>query len=158
MVKPFPAIGMGPPVWGPIIWTTMHIVTIGYSEMPTEEEKKAAIDFFESLTYMIPCPICREHYKMNIEKNPVKNAVGSRDELVNWAFDIHNTVNTQLKKPTITFDQFIQNITAFSKLDSLLLPPKKEEINHSLPLLTGIGLLVGVGIGAAGLYYYQKNK
>jgi hypothetical protein len=158
MAKPFPSIGMSPAVWGPIVWTTMHIVTIGYSEMPTEEEKKAAIDFFESLVYMIPCPICREHYKMILEKHPVKNAVGSRDELADWAFMIHNEVNEQISKPKITNEQYIKNLKALSDLESFKIPPQKEMPTHSLPLLTGIGLLVGVGIGAAGVYYYQKNK
>ena len=149
---------MSPSVWGPIVWGTMHIVTLGYSDSPTEQEKKAAIEFFESLVYMIPCPICKEHYKMNLEKNPVRNAVGSRDDLANWAFDIHNTVNEQLKKPKITMEQYVNNLNKLSNMSAIQIPPQPEAPNHALPLLTGIGLLVGVGIGAAGLYYYQKNK
>ena len=158
MPEPFPPIGMSPSVWGPILWMTMHIVTLGYSDVPTEQEKKAAIEFFESLVYMIPCPICKEHYKMNIEKFPVDAAVGSRNDLANWVFMIHNTVNEQLGKPKITMQQFIKNLTLLSNQAKTTFPQQQPVPTHSLPLLTGLGLLAGIGIGAAGLYYYQKSK
>ena len=58
----FPQIGMGPDVWGPLFWSTMHIVTLGYAETPTKEEQDAATQFFNSLAIVIPCPICRAHY------------------------------------------------------------------------------------------------
>lgn len=157
MSEPFPPIGMSPSVWGPIVWMTMHIVTLGYSDTPTEFEKKAAIEFFESLTYMIPCPICKEHYKVILEKNPVQKAVKSRDSLVKWVFHIHNEVNEQLGKPKITLDQFIKNLNVLSKQSKFTIPQNNVP-THSLPLLTGVGLLLGIGIGAAGLYYYQKSK
>lgn len=158
MPEPFPPIGMSPSVWGPILWSTMHIVTLGYSEMPSDQEKKAAVEFFDSLVYMIPCPICKEHYKMILEKYPVENAVGNRTELANWVFMIHNKVNEQLSKPQITMQQFINNLTVLSSKTSIAIPPKETVQNHSLPLVTGLGLLVGVGIGAAGMYYFQKSK
>ena len=165
MSKPFPQIGMSPSVWGPILWTTMHIVTLGYSDKPNDSEKKAAIDFFESLVYMIPCPICQEHYKMNLEKFPVQAAVNSRDDLANWVFMLHNEVNKQLDKPEFKMEQYIKNLKTLSNMSAFKIPPKDTVANVlplvenvSLPLVTSIALLAGVGIGAAGLYYYQKNK
>jgi len=94
--KSFPPIGMGPETWGPIFWTTMHIVTLGYSATPTSEEKAGAAAFFNSLQTMIPCPICREHYVGFLRESPVESAVESRDALVAWAFVLHNKVNRRL--------------------------------------------------------------
>jgi hypothetical protein len=156
MPEPFPPVGMPPAVWGPILWTTMHIVTLGYSETPTEHEQKAAIEFFESLVYMIPCPICKEHYKMILEKHPVAEAVKSRSDLANWVFMIHNKVNEQLGKPQFTMEQYLQNLQVFSKMKRFQMPPPEQIVPHSLPIHGAIGLLAGVGIGAAALYLYQK--
>ena len=154
--KHFPLIGMMPTVWGPILWTSMHIVTMGYSPVPTEQEKQGAINYFESLAYMIPCPICRIHYKEHLKKHPVKEAVSSRNDLIMWVFNVHNEVNKQLEKPVITIEQFIKNLTILSNLESFQIY-KPAENKHTLPLMLGIGVLLGVGIGAAGLYYYKKN-
>lgn len=162
----FPQIGMGPSIWGPILWSTMHIVTLGYSTQPTEEEKQAAINFFESLIVMIPCPVCRAHYKMFLDKDPVKDHVSSRSELIYWVFMIHNKVNTQLNKPEITLEQFIQSLLTLADREELKLPPQTqkpvessmEKHMDSMPLFVGIGLLAGIGIGAAGIYYYNKHS
>jgi hypothetical protein len=144
----FPMIGMSPDVWGPFFWTTMHIVSLGYSPKPSEKEQEAAIKFYESLAYTIPCPICREHYSYLLEKMPIAQAVGSRDDLVLWVFNVHNAVNNQLGKPEITFDQYIQSMTALSKRSSFSI--------HQPNIV--LGLSIGAAAGIAAYYFYQKAK
>jgi hypothetical protein len=153
MANKFPQIGMSPAVWGPIFWTTMHIVSLGYSPKPTEEEQYAATAFFNSLSNTIPCPICRTHYKMCLKSMPVENSVGSRDELIQWVFTIHNKVNEQLGKKEITFEQYIQNMQRLSEKDSI-------QIGSSSPSVAHIFAYVGIGalLGASGFYFYQKSK
>ena len=51
-----------PNVWGPFFWHTIHIAALGYPKEPSYTEKKAAKEFFESLQFMLPCGVCREHY------------------------------------------------------------------------------------------------
>lgn len=146
----FPPIGMSPAVWGPVFWTTMHIVSLGYSPNPTEEEQYAASAFYNSLANTIPCPICRTHYKMILKSMPVENAVKSRDELIQWVFTVHNKVNAQLGKKEITFEQYIQNMKRLSEKEYVQIGT-----SSSSPLLYfGLGALVGV----AGFYFYQKSK
>lgn len=151
--KPFPEIGMSPSVWGPIVWTTMHIVSLGYSHSPNAEEKQAAIDFYQSLVHMIPCPICREHYKMFLAKYPVKDAVGNRNDLIYWVFMIHNKVNEQLGKPVLSMEQYIHKMTYLSNQHSLSLP---SEVSLHSTYLLGAGILLGLGL--VGLYTYNKLK
>lgn len=148
MAQRFPMIGMSPDVWGPFFWTTMHIVSLGYNPKPTEHEQQAAIKFYESLAYTIPCPVCREHYSHLLEKMPISQAVGSRDELVLWVFTVHNSVNNQLGKPEITFDKYIQTMTALSK---------RSSFSIDQPNLL-MGLLIGSAAGIAAYYFYQKSK
>ena len=155
----FPTIGMGPSVWGPIFWTTMHIVTLGYSHFPTEDEQNAATNFFESLQYMIPCPICKEHYKQVLTKLPVKDAVHSKQALIRWAFTIHNEVNKQLEKPECTWNDFILNMARLSTMGAFSF---EEAVNASqgrslFDSQSLIYLTAGIGIGALVFMAYKHH-
>lgn len=153
MAQPFPPIGMSPAVWGPIFWTTMHIVSLGYSNTPSEEEQYSASAFYNSLGSMIPCPICRSHYKMFLKESPIENAVKSREDLIQWVFLVHNKVNAQLGKPELTFDQYIKNMQRLSEKEYVSIT------KTALPL-TSAAMVLGLGaiVGAAGFYFYNKYK
>jgi hypothetical protein len=91
-----------PTVWGPFFWHTMHIVAIGYSKHPTYTDKKCAKEFYESLVFLIPCSICREHYKEHLTNKPITPFLDSREDLLKWTIDIHNKVNKLTNKPQWT--------------------------------------------------------
>jgi len=153
----FPPIGMGPAVWGPIFWKTMHIVTIGYPSFPTEDEQKAAIDFFESLQFMIPCPICKEHYKMNLQKFPIKDAVTDKQRLIRWLFNMHNTINAQLGKSEITWREFVFSIVELSVIPKFSFQEAAEAQRGRSFLDTQslLFLIAGIGIGVGGYMMYK---
>lgn len=149
--RKFPPIGMSPSVWGPIFWTTMHIVTLGYPPNPSKEEQVSAANFFNSLAHMIPCPICKTHYSHFLAQEPVENAVTSRDALINWCFDLHNKVNQKLDKPTITFEQFIANMISLSNQTHIALPPSAFHTSIA-------GALVIAGLAGTAYYFYTRSK
>ena len=76
-----------PSVWGPFFWHTIHIVAIGYPKKPTYIDKKCAKEFYESLAYLIPCSVCRTHYKEHITSNPLTPFLDSRTDLIKWTVD-----------------------------------------------------------------------
>lgn len=82
---------MDPKIWGPSAWLFLHTITFNYPNNPTKEDKDNFHKLFDSLKFTIPCPICREHYKENLKNNPIK--LDSKDDLIEWLFDIHNSVN-----------------------------------------------------------------
>ena len=148
----FPLIGMAPAVWGPLFWSTMHIVSLGYSPTPSKEEQAAAIQFYRSLEHVIPCPICREHYSQALKEKPVEEVVGSRDALVTWLFDLHNKVNQQLGKSTITWEQYIDNMKRLGKQSTLTF---YEQPSTMTPMVAaGLG---GIFVGILGYYIYNHN-
>jgi hypothetical protein len=100
-----------PDVWGPFFWHTMHITALGYPSEPTYAHKKAAKEFFESLQYLIPCPICREHYQQHLEKFPLTPHLDRRSDLFRWTVLLHNEVNKKLGKPQYTEAQSIKFYT-----------------------------------------------
>lgn len=93
---------ISPDVWGPFFWNTIHLAALGYPSAPTYLDKKAAKDFYESLTRLIPCSICREHYTAHMKELPISASVDSRTDLLRWTIKLHNKVNIMLNKPEKT--------------------------------------------------------
>lgn len=91
-----------PTVWGPFFWHTIHIVALGYPKEPTYTDKRAAKDFFESLAHLIPCPYCREHYTVHLQKMPITPHLDRKEDLFRWTVELHNVVNQSLGKPAYT--------------------------------------------------------
>jgi hypothetical protein len=100
-----------PEVWGPHGWTFMHYVALGYPDQPTEDDKTSYQNFYESLSNVLPCQGCADHYKETILQFPVKDHLKDRESLLRWSFDIHNTVNKQLGKPVLSYDNALQLYT-----------------------------------------------
>lgn len=92
---------MPPTVWGPLFWHTMHIVALGYPQSPTYAQKRAAKEFYESLAFVIPCAVCREHYEKHLQKFPISPHLDRRDDLFRWTVMLHNEVNVMLGKPKV---------------------------------------------------------
>ena len=91
-----------PTTWGPFFWHTMHIVALGYPTKPTYAEKRAAKEFYESFTHLIPCPTCKLHYAENLKELPVGPSLDTKEDLFRWTVQMHNKVNKQLGKQEYT--------------------------------------------------------
>jgi hypothetical protein len=64
------------------------------------EKAQAYVKFFESLPDILPCAMCGRHLKENLETMPVDTS-----DLFRWTVDIHNLVNDQINKPTVSYEQ-----------------------------------------------------
>lgn len=103
---------LGPDVWGPHAWKFLHFVSLGYPDYPTNEDKHKYKSFFLLLQNVLPCSVCREHYKENYDKLPLTdNILSSRDNLIKWVIDLHNIVNKMKNKPVIDHQTAINLIT-----------------------------------------------
>ena len=91
-----------PSVWGPMFWHTIHVVALSYPSNPNYAQKRAAKEFYESMAELIPCPMCREHYKEHLKKLPLSPHLDRRDDLFRWTVQLHNEVNVMLKKPAVS--------------------------------------------------------
>jgi len=96
-----------PSVWGPFFWHTIHIVALGYPKNPTYTDKKCAKEFYESLAFLLPCSICREHYKEYLQEKPISTFLDSRTDLIKWTIQNHNKVNKMLGKPEWTLEEVL---------------------------------------------------
>jgi len=90
--------GMMTGLWGPPIWDGGFFIAFGYSLNPTDEEKQRYMNHFENLGYILPCRFCRESYQEFLKTTntlSLKN-MESRHTLINWLFEMKNTVNKKL--------------------------------------------------------------
>lgn len=147
-----------PSVWGPFFWHTIHIVAIGYPKNPTYIDKKCAKEFYESLSYLIPCSVCRTHYKEHITSNPLTPFLDSRTDLIKWTVDIHNSVNKMLGKPEWTMEEVM---SYYERIGNRNRSPiwTKEDMNEVdyrsfvKGFITGSAILSTIG----GVFYFLNR-
>ena len=101
----------GPDIWGPHGWKFIHYITLGYPNNPTKKDKQKYYDFFTSLSNVIPCPVCGEHFKQHLEITPLDdNSLKDKRALMAWAVDMHNHVNSRNNKKIYSVDDAIKAI------------------------------------------------
>ena len=108
---------MNPKIWGPPGWIFLHSIAYGYPNDPTPDEKKAAINFFNSLGHMLPCKTCSESYKKDLvlfkKTNELKKAVENKTNLIKFINLIHNNVSKSLNKKQysdVEYDNYYKNM------------------------------------------------
>ena len=97
---------MDPNIWGPGAWTLLHSITFNFPKNPSQQDKNEYSDFFYALANVLPCGICQNNLKKNMDNLPIKFYLDSKEKLTKWLFEIHNLVNLETKKKTITYKHF----------------------------------------------------
>ena len=148
-----------PEAWGPFFWHTIHITALGYPSKPSFAEKKAAKEFFESLKFLIPCPICKEHYKEHFEKHPITPYLDTRQDLFRWTVILHNEVNKMLGKKEYTETQSIQFYSRLGERgrSPVWTPDDFAEADWAARI-QGVAIGAGLASIAIGVIYYMQNE
>lgn len=97
-------MGLLPKIWGPHLWEAIHSISFSYPVNPTIDEKNNFKNFFQSLSFVLPCAYCRNSYAEFIKPNNIEhsnlelndNCMENRDTLTLWLWKIHNAVNKKL--------------------------------------------------------------
>lgn len=92
-------MGVSPKLWGKEGWRFIHFVAITYDPSKKEE----FLNFFQNLPKILPCPVCGKHFKENMAKMPPR--MESNQTLFEWTVDMHNLVNKENGKKSLTYDQ-----------------------------------------------------
>lgn len=134
---------MLPDIWGKHAWNFLHLVTIGYPEYPTEQDKQHYYDFFHSIRYILPCAKCRNNLTQHLEKYPLTDQVlSSKANLVKWLIDLHNVVNYYTGKPMIPY------VEAMNNINNLTHPKKDNQTLYTILVIVAFILLCYL------IYYY----
>lgn len=85
-----------PRVFGPELWRSLHRIAQNYPINPTKETKNKAIQFIQSLPYMLPCSHCGCDLLMFIDENNMKKVVNTKENFVRFFVEAHNRVSRHL--------------------------------------------------------------
>ena len=94
---------MYPPVWGPDVWGTCHLMAHLYPENPSQLRQASFLQFIAGIMMNLPCQGCQMHATAYVKSNPPP--VTSRSELKKWFVDFHNTVNLRTGKSAVTYEE-----------------------------------------------------
>jgi hypothetical protein len=89
-----------PKEFGPHYWAVIHMACLNRGPDHASELLK----FVHALPGILPCLNCTEH----LEKNLVDLPFDPKDPF-RWSVNLHNTVNKQLGKPVISYEQALQH-------------------------------------------------
>jgi hypothetical protein len=99
-------MGIAPAYWGPHVWAAIHLICLGAPESFSGSDSSGYRAFFTHLASILPCDACREHLRANLKETSIEAALsGGRESLFQWSVQLHNTVNGQLGKPIIPYEQ-----------------------------------------------------
>ena len=154
-----------PEIWGPIFWSTLHIVSLAYPEEPTYAEKRAAKEFYNALAHLLPCPICRDHFREVLKGLPIDSWLDKKGTLTEWVWMAHNQVNKRLDKPEISMADFFQRYREMSER-GLPIPPSSPTAEITDAAVTAawmhgaLGALGAVAVigGVGGLLWASYRK
>ena len=148
-----------PETWGPFFWNTIHIAALGYPSEPSHGHKKAAKEFFESLSHLIPCPVCREHYTVHLQKYPLLPHLDRRRDLFRWTLLLHNEVNKSLNKPPFTEEEALVYLKRLGELGRSPVWTVDDFAEGDWKARTQ-GLVAGIAVGATacGLLFYLSSS
>lgn len=104
-------------IWGEPGWIFNHSITFGYPINPTNEQKEAYRNYFQSLGGVLPCRYCRESYLKFIstgETALTDQVLENRETLTRWLFRVHNAVNNKLEmKYPVTYEDIVERYESF---------------------------------------------
>jgi len=127
-----------PEVWGPHYWFFLQTLALSYSQTPNETLKKKYYDFFNNLPLFIPNKNISNKFVSILDKYPITPYLDSRTSLLKWIHFIHNKINHDLGKPTVLFQDALDEYYLHYKPT----PEKKQYTYKKYFLFSGLILLI----------------
>jgi hypothetical protein len=132
---------LDPKLWGRPIWETMEMILITYPEKdPPQEKRDAVYQFLESLSILLPCESCRDHYKIFLDRVLWNTVLSGRQYLFEFYFELRKDVATRSNEEfsTISKEECWKRIL---RRFHLYIPDKNEKMRTRMipvsSILTG---------------------
>ena len=139
---------MNAEIWGSNAWIFLLSIQFTYPHNPDFKIKKDFFNFFDNLKNIIPCEICKTHYKNHLHTHPIMDSLNSKEDLIKWLIKIHNEINIMNGKRIWTYEEVVEHY------DKLYENPMKD-LNIKYGLIIGILLIV---IICCSVYVYNNKK
>jgi len=137
---------MKPRVWGPYIWTSIHLVALGYPEKPTAVDKLNYKLFFSTLGNVLPCSKCTKNYSRHFMELPIDKFLESRESLFNWTVKLHNIVNAETGTPVWSEKKALAYYTRLVKTGNNSFESSNHESSELLIVMSIAFVIIMVGL------------
>jgi hypothetical protein len=96
--------------WGPLLWKILHSLAEKVGSKSFDEERREWNRLLTLTTDILPCTVCKAHYKEVIKANPIAPVLKmtpteARLFLRTWLWTLHNEINVGNGKPELPFDE-----------------------------------------------------
>ena len=90
--------------WGPLCWKMLHSISYSSKKKNDIQTQKEYYNFFSStLTKIIPCDKCKQHWIESIKKTNFRPMYcREKNSMINWLIYCHNLVNIRHNKRKFT--------------------------------------------------------
>jgi len=135
-------------IWGPHYWFVLHTIALKYPSHPNDVTKKKYYDFISNLPLFIPDTKMGDNFAELLDRYPVTPYLDNNNTFSKWMHFIHNRINEDLHKPTVTYNEFLEKYHSRYKTDD-------EKTMHAAKLrekLMYVGLILTVSALIAVVY------
>jgi hypothetical protein len=93
--------------WGTPTWYFFHTFAEQISEELYQRHCKEICSFYVNICKNLPCSYCTQHATQYVGRTLNPNYIHNKEQLKQFLFDFHNSVNVRNKKPMfIDFDMY----------------------------------------------------
>lgn len=131
--------------WGPLLWLLLHTLAEKAGRqtnmLTLGDEQRAWPLFVKTLPPIIPCPFCRDHLQEYINKNPFTLPMDYfewKTYIPQYFYDLHESVNTRLGKPSFPRDQLSTTYKDVGALKGAM--ERLEKIQNRAIAMGGVSL------------------
>jgi len=87
--------------WDTITWIFFHSFVQKVNEEYFNKNKVVCFNIINYICQNLPCPKCHKHATSYLKKNNIRSCK-TKEDLINYMWIFHNTVNDSLKKKIFT--------------------------------------------------------
>jgi hypothetical protein len=148
---------MNSSIWGKHAWHFLHIISFDYPNNPTQSIREKYYNFFDALSEVLPCGICRDNYKKKLQNLNLLGSLNCKQDLINFVINLHNNVSRDLGKKEYKKEDVIkyyQNLYKIDKTDNTkYCEGQSVEYNNNILYILIIILLIIITY-----FIIKKNK
>ena len=94
-------------LWGAPTWYFFHTLAEKIKPEHFEDNKSQILQMITNICSNLPCPSCSEHAKQYIQRMN-NNSIICKNDLIQFLFVFHNTVNERKRKPVFSYDELTE--------------------------------------------------
>lgn len=84
-------------MWGPTVWSALHVLSFAYPEEPTSEDRRSADRMVRGVIGLLPCEECRRHSREYLAASENGgDQFRNREAFARWIYDWHQSVNERI--------------------------------------------------------------